>query len=87
MNIPITKRAEILSLAKHSNLSQREIAELYNVSRKTVSLILKRYRETGEVRDNRKGRSGRKSKIDQEARQLLFEESFRDPSKTSIDLK
>ena len=87
MKIPITKRAEILSLAKHSNLSQREIANLYNVSRKTVSLILKRYRETGQVRNNRKGRSGRKSKIDQEARQLLFEESFRDPSKTSIDLK
>ena len=81
MDIPITKRAEIFSLAKHSNFSQREIAELYNVSRKTVSVILKRYNETGQVGNNRKGRCGRKSKIDQEARQLIFEESIRDPAK------
>ena len=43
----LRKRASILSLWKHAELSQREIARRYDVNQSTISRMIKQVTKTG----------------------------------------
>ena len=49
MDITPRKRAKIVTLREHTTISKRKIAETVGVSLGSVSSILKRKRETGNV--------------------------------------
>ena len=51
------KRSRIVTLAKHTGYTQRNIASIVGVSQKSVSRIIKQQAETGSVIPKRKGKS------------------------------
>ena len=81
------KRASILSLWKHAELSQREIARCLNVNQSTVPRLIKQVTKTGSTTPQKKGNCGRKCKTIPRDDASVMRQSKLNPRKTSIDLQ
>ncbi|XP_075209846.1 uncharacterized protein LOC142317298 isoform X2 [Lycorma delicatula] len=86
MDITARKRLKIVSLSKHTNMTQREIASECGVGLGTVNAILKHFKETGSFLPKRKGRCGRKRKTTPTQDWLLVKKSILDPTLSAADL-
>ena len=79
-----TLRLIVLKLLNDTELSQKEIAELLNITPKTVSKIKKRYEEEGlESAINDRPRSGQPKKYDVEKETEIIALACTDPPKGS----
>jgi transposase len=87
MDINPSTREKIITLAKYTSKTQRDIAKECKVSLASVCRILKRQSNTGCVDVQRKGKCGRKGKITPRASMFLLRESKINPKKSSFDLK
>lgn len=81
------KRSRIISLAEHTEYTQRNIASLVGVSQKSVSRIIKQNEETGSFTPKRKGRCGRKRKTTPRDDAVIIRNSKLDPRKSSFELQ
>ena len=80
------KRSRIVTLAKHTKYTQRDMASIVGVSQKSVSRIIKQQAETGSVTPKRKGKCGRKWKTTRDDA-FLIRNGKLDPKKSSFDLQ
>ena len=73
-------RAVILTLLNNSDLNQKEIAEIFNLTPKTISKIKKRYLEEGlDLALNDKPRSGQPKKYDDKKEAEIIALACTDP--------
>ena len=79
------KRASILSLWKHAELSQREIARRLDVNQSIVTRLIKQVTKIGSATPQRKGKCGRKSKTTPRDNAFVIRQSKLDPRKSSFD--
>ena len=61
-DITLKKRASILTLLEHCQVSTRDIAKLYNVGQSTVARIIRQLKETESLTSKRKRNCGQKRK-------------------------
>jgi transposase len=87
MDVTPRKRSKIVTLSDYCGKNQREIAKICGVSQGTVCNILKCFRETGTLSPRRRGRCGRKRVTNVRDDRFLLQQSYRDPKKTSLQLK
>ena len=80
------KRASVITLYKHSELNQKNIAKALEMSRATVCRIIKQFNATGSVTLQRKGKCGRKRFTSPRDDALILRESKRNPRKTNDEL-
>lgn len=79
-------RWRIVYACERGDVSQREVAELFQVSRATVENVLRRYRRTGDVAPKPPS-SGAKSLLDTAARQQLAGWVHDQPDVTLAELR
>lgn len=87
MDTSESKRASILALHLHTEMTQREISEAVEVSKSTVNRIIKRFDDTGNSGPLRKGKCGRKRKTTARTDKKLVRRSLANPRMTAVDLK
>ena len=80
------KRASVISLYKHPELNQKNIAESLGMSKATVCRIIKQFNAKGSVTSQRKGKCGRKRITSPRDDALILRESKKNPRKTSDEL-
>ena len=80
MDTLLSVRSQIISQYQHSSKSLYEISHELQVPYSTVKDIVKKFRETGSVEPERKGRCGRKPKLSTRTEQRIIREVKRDPT-------
>lgn len=76
------QRLRIIFLHDENHLSIRKIAEIVKVSTRSVTLVLKKHRETGSIKD-RAGR-GRKRKVSEQERKVMVQQAKKGKPATEI---
>ena len=67
--------------------TQQQISNETNVPQSTISRILKRYKENGEISAQRKSRCGRKRKLSDRLNRSIKNASIRNPRATARDIQ
>ena len=86
-NITPRKRNPILTLSEHCDYTQKAIANIVEVSQKSVSQIIKQQESIGSVTPRRKGKCGRKRKTTPKDDNILFRNSKKDQKRRIFDLQ
>ena len=81
----IQSETKLLIIKNLKSKKPAEVAAIFNVSKRQVEWIQKRYKETGEVHD--KPRSGRPRKTTAREDNMLVRQSKADPFATSTQLR
>ena len=82
------KRARIVALRQHSNITIRKIGEELNVSKSSGGRIFKMMDTSGDVtKTKRHGRRGRKRKTTSRDDKMILQRSFKELRKTSKSLQ
>ena len=88
MDITPRKRAQIVALRQHSNMTIRKIGEMLNVSKSNVGRIFKMMDTNRDVTKTKKqDQCGRKRKTTTRDDKMKLQNTFRDLRKTSEDLQ
>ena len=88
MDITPRKRAKVVALREHTQMTIRKIGEELNLTKSTVGRILKMREDRSDVTtSNRRGRCGRKRKTTTHDDRMILRNSLKDPKKTSKDLQ
>lgn len=80
----IQPQTKVLIIKNLKSKSAAEVADSFNVSKRQVERIRKRFQETGDVHD--KPRSGRPRKTTVQEEHLLLEQSMASPLSTAAEL-
>jgi len=80
------EREKIITLHSYGNLSGREIAKRLNMPQRTVSDIIRRFKESGASKTNRKGRCGRPRLTSSYDDRIILRASIKDPKLTAVDI-
>jgi transposase len=86
-DIPQSIRERVIALHEHTSKSQREMGMNVGISQNAVGLIIRRYRSSGLVTTDRKGKCGRKSKLTNREKVLIIRESKKDATATAREIK
>jgi len=86
MDITPRKRTKIVTLREHTAKTLQEIAAECNVSLSSVKRILNKKKTEGHVDVERKGKCGRKRKLDAKESRLIVRKSIANPRLTAVDL-